>query len=385
MGSRSPIYLDNNSTTPLDPRVLEAMLPSLKTDFGNPSSTTHAYGWHAAELIKIAREQVAALIGAEPDEIVFTSGATESINLLLFGWAGSSSKTVRHYISSEIEHRAVLDPLQVLQGRARSEVTLLPVDSEGMLSAEAVLLASRGDPELVSLMLGNNEIGSIFPIGEIGAGLRSRGILFHCDASQAAGKISIDVNRLSADFLSFSAHKIYGPKGVGALFIRRGLKESIAPLIFGGGQESGLRAGTLNVSGIVGFGRAAEIAKTELQTEARRLQTFSDRFLSEISARVQGIALNGPAKNRLPGNLSLRISGIDNARLIGLIQHKLAVSTSSACQSASKTPSHVLQALKLSGEAQRASIRIGFGRFNTEEELTSAVNALAEGIEKARN
>lgn len=381
---KPPLYLDNNATTPLDPRVLEAMMPVLKEHFGNPASATHAYGWHAAELVKIAREQVAALINARPDEIVFTSGATESMNLAILGivraiHSKDSARKIK-ILSSAIEHRATLDPIRMLAESGQIEASVLGVNQDGTLETKQLFAECDASTALVSLMLGNNEIGSVFPIAEIGAELRKRHILLHCDAAQAAGKLSLDVAVLKVDLMSLSAHKMYGPKGAGALFVRREIRALLSPLLFGGGHEEGLRAGTLNVAGIVGLGKAAELAKTELVHECAQLEALSARLLSRLREAVPSLRLNGPSENRLPGNLNLVFPGVDNARLIGCIQNELAVSTSSACHSAEKSPSHVLKAIGLSLEDQRSSVRLGLGRFTSAEDIDLAVSILAKGV-----
>jgi len=386
MALQPPVYLDNNATTPLDPRVLQEMIPVLESHFGNPASTTHAFGWHASELVKIARERVAALIGCSAEEIVFTSGATESINLALFGVAqslksraGTAPAKIR-FVSAATEHRATLDPLEEI-GRDGADVEILPVDADGSLSDAAIADACKNGASLLSLMLANNEIGTIHPIADFSKIAAAKNVLVHCDAAQAAGKIRLDVDALGADLLSLSAHKMYGPKGVGALYVRKSRRHLLEPLHFGGGHEGGLRSGTLNVAGIVAMGKAAEIAAAELKEDSMRLRELASVFLGQLSAALGPIALNGPRlEDRLPGNLNLRFEGVDNARLIGLVQNKLAISLSSACQSASAIPSHVLRAIGLTPAQQRASIRVGIGRMNTPEEIARAANILIDAV-----
>ncbi len=379
----SPIYLDNNATTPLDPRVLEEMIPVLNNHFGNPSSATHAYGWHAAELVKIARERVAALIGCTPEELVFTSGATEAINLALFGVVRSSlrrgSQGAVRVLSAATEHRATLDPLDQLR-REGAEVDLLPVDHEGHIDADEYEAQLLKRPALVSLMLANNEIGTVNPIAQYSKSAVAQGALFHCDAAQAAGKLPVDVQRLGADLVSLSAHKMYGPKGVGALYVRRSCRHLLEPLLLGGGQEGGFRAGTLNVAGIVGMGKAAELAKAELVRDSERMVELGRCFLATLQNECGEVALNGPVQERLPGNLNIRFENLDSALLLSAVQKSLAISVGSACQSASKMTSHVLQSIGLSASQQRSSIRIGIGRMTTMEEIDRAAKILGAAV-----
>ena len=385
----SPIYLDNNATTPLDPRVLEAMLPVFREHFGNPASQTHSYGWYADELVEIAREQVASLIGAQTEEIVFTSGATESNNLAIQGVAranmqGRADLSQCSFISVATEHRAILDPLEHLAKQGAS-VLILDVDSEGNLDSDSYHNATDHKTCLSTVMLANNEIGVIHDVATLATFKRKDTHFFHCDATQAAGKIPVDVAQLGVDLLSLSAHKLYGPKGVGALYIRRGIStESLSALQLGGNHEQGFRSGTLNVAGIVGFGKACELAQNELDADSTKMDLLAKQLLQQISNKVSGIELNGNTRNRIPGNLNIAIEGTDSVRLIGLLQTKLALSASSACQSASKIPSHVLAALGLPIQRQRSSIRIGIGRFTTEEEVECAGEILVGAIEKIR-
>ena len=386
-----PIYMDNHATTRVDPRVLEAMLPYFRQRYGNAGSTGHPFGWEAKEAVDRAREQIAAAIGSQPREIVFTSGATESNNLAIRGVAQSPRCKGRHIVSVATEHKAVLDPLASL-ARHGFDVTLLPVEQApgaraGLIAAQQVAAALRDDTALVSVMLANNEIGAIQPISEIAAVCRARGVPLHCDATQAAGKIPVNVGELNVDLLSFSAHKIYGPKGIGALFVRRRGPIRLEPQIDGGGQEQGLRSGTLNVPGIVGFAAALEIAVAEMPAEAQRLAELRGRLHAGLCRELTDIRLNGPALElsgcRLPGNLNMSFAGVDGEALL-LSMKDLAVSSGSACTSANPEPSHVLRALGLDDDLVRASLRFGLGRFNTAEEVDFAVAAVAQAVRRLR-
>jgi cysteine desulfurase len=378
--------MDNHSTTPVDPRVLEAMLSLFRDEFGNAGSINHDYGHRAKDAVEKARETIAAAIGASPREIVFTSGATESNNLALRGACERDTRGKKHLVSVVTEHKAVLDPLDRLSRRGY-DVTLLPVapagrDNAGRIDLAQLESALRGDTLLVSVMLANNEIGVLQPVAEIGKLCRDRGIVLHCDATQAVGKMPIDVAELHVDLLSFSAHKLYGPKGVGALFVRRGVK--LAPLLDGGGQEQGLRSGTLNVPGIVGLGCAVRLAAAVMEGEARRLGELRDRLFAELRAAVPEVVLHGPALRpelRLAGNLNVGFPGVDgDALLAGL--SGLAVSSGSACTTANPEPSHVLRALSVSSALSRASLRFGLGRFNTAEEVPWAVEIVAAAVRR---
>ncbi len=387
-----PVYMDNHATTRVDPRVVEAMLPYFGEKYGNAGSTSHPFGWEAKEAVDRSRETIADSIGAEAREIVFTSGATESNNLAIRGIAEHPRRRGNHVVSVATEHKAVLDPLSHL-GRRSCEITLLPVEPAGnpragLISAEQVAAAIRGDTALVCVMLANNEIGAIQPIAEIAAVCRERGVPLHCDATQAVGKIPVDVERLGVDLMSFSAHKLYGPKGIGALYVRRkrpALK--LEPQIDGGGQEHGLRSGTLNVPGIVGFARAIELAKAEIAAETERLAALRSRLYCGLTQRLDGVTLNGPALElaglRLPGNLNLSFAYVDGEALL-LNMRDLAVSSGSACTSANPEPSHVLRALGVDDDLVRASLRFGLGRFNTEDEVDFAVSLVAETVERLR-
>jgi len=386
-----PVYMDNQATTRVDPRVLAAMLPYFTERYGNAGSTSHAFGWEAKEAVDRARESIAAAIGAQPREIVFTSGATESDNLAIRGVAQRTRRRGNHLISIATEHKAVLDTLAHL-ARQGFEVTLLDVEPAGspragLLSAEKVAQAIRDDTILVSVMLANNEIGVIQPLAEIGAVCRERGVPLHCDATQAVGKIPVDVEQLHVDLLSFSAHKIYGPKGVGALYVRRRPPMRLESQIDGGGQEHGLRSGTLNVPGIVGFAAAVEIAVAEMPAEAVRLAGLRDRLFAGLNGELTGVALNGPALEspgvRLPGNLNVSLAYVDGEALL-LSMKDLAVSSGSACTSANPEPSHVLRALGLDDDLTRASLRFGLGRFNTAEEVEFAIRTVSESVLRLR-
>jgi cysteine desulfurase len=387
-----PIYLDNHATTPVDPRVVDAMLPYFTAKFGNAGSVAHEFGWQARDAVAAARETVAAAIHAEPKEIVFTSGATESNNLALRGLAEHPRRRGNHVVSVATEHKALLDPLQQL-ARSGLEVTWLPVERSpssraGMVSVSQLLDSLRDDTLLVSVMLANNEMGVIQPLQEIGEICRERGILLHSDATQAVGKIPVDVRALQVDLLSFSAHKFYGPKGIGALFVnRRGGRIRLASQITGGGQESGRRSGTLNVPGIVGMARALQLAVDDLATEMPRLTELRDRLFRGLAAGIDNLQLNGPALEdpqlRLGNNLNCCFPGIDGEALM-LSVPRVAMSSGSACTSVDPAPSHVLTALGLDPDHVRASVRFGLGRFNTTSEVDAAVELLIDGVRRLR-
>jgi cysteine desulfurase len=376
-----PIYLDNQSTTLVDPRVLEAMLPYFTEHFGNPHSTTHPYGRVAAEAIERARGDVAALIHADPREIVFTSGATEANNLAIKGAAHfarahpQGGRVRNHLVTLQTEHKCVLESCRALE-REGFEVTYLPVEPDGLVSLAALEAALSDRTLLVSIMAAHNEIGVIQPLAELGALCRSRGVLFHTDAAQAFGKIPLDVEAMTIDLLSISGHKIYGPKGIGALYIRRRPRVRLLPLIDGGGQERGLRSGTLPAPLCVGLGRAAGLAGDEMAEEADRLRHLRDGFLRSLTRRVPGLHVNGDLEHRLPGSLNVSFPGIPALALIEAVP-SIAISTGSACTSASVEPSYVLRAMGLPDSIANASIRIGFGRFTTAAEASFAVDALA--------
>ena len=374
-----PIYLDNLATTQVDPRVLEAMLPYFTRHFGNPSSATHTYGWTAKEAVALARAQVAALIGAVPQEILFTSGATEAINLALKGAAEFHRDRGKHLITCAIEHKAVLDCCRHLESRG-FRVTFLPVDRWGRIDLGQLEAAITEQTILISLMAANNEIGTIQLLPEIGALARKRGVLWHCDAAQAVGKIPLAVETLGVDLLSVSGHKLYGPKGVGALYVRRQPRVRLLAQLDGGGQERGLRGGTLNVPGIVGLGLACELARQELEAEALRLEALRQQLWLGITGPLSGVELNGHASARLPGNLHLSFAGVDGTELL-LALPDLALSSGSACTSGSAEPSHVLKAI---GQQAPASLRFGLGRFNTEAEIATAVVQVVAAVGRLR-
>jgi cysteine desulfurase len=379
---RTPIYLDNHATTPVDPRVLEAMLPFFGAAFGNAASRSHRFGWEAEQAVELARKRVAALAGATPREMVFTSGATESDNLALKGaWEAYRSRGT-HIVTMSTEHKAVLDPACRLKSGG-AEVTVLPCGPDGLLDLDRLRDAIRPETILVSVMYANNEIGVVQPVREIGAICHEMGALFHCDAAQAFGKIPIDVNRDGIDLMSLSAHKMYGPKGIGALYVRRRDPRVILHAqMDGGGHEFGMRSGTLNVPGIVGFGAACEICAAEMQAESTRLLELRERLRVALESLAGG-RVNGSLEHRLPGNLNLAFAGVDAEALLMSIPD-IAASTGSACSSATVEPSHVLRALGIGEEAARSSVRFGLGRFNTEEEIDYAAGRLAEAVAKLR-
>lgn len=388
----SAIYLDNHATTRVDPRVVEAMLPCFSETYGNAASTSHSFGWQAKEAVDRARETVAAAIGASPREIVFTSGATESNNLAIRGVAERRTRRGDHLVTVQTEHKSVLDPMDRLARRG-FQVTNLPVEQAGSTSAGLVNVRQLADAltehtALVSVMLANNEIGVLQPIAEIARLCRERGIWLHCDATQAVGKLPVDVAVLGVDLMSFSAHKIYGPKGVGALYVRRSSPQvRLEPQIAGGGHEGGLRSGTLNVPGIVGFARALELCVAENPAEAQRQRALRDRLYAGLLAAIDGVTLNGPALDppglRLGNNLNVSFAFVDGEALLMNMKH-VAVSSGSACTSANPEPSHVLRALGLCEEATRSSLRFGLGRFTTADEIERAIAAVAEVVGRLR-
>jgi cysteine desulfurase len=373
------IYLDHHSTTPIDARVVEAMRPWLEREFGNAASKTHAFGWRAEAAVELAREAIARAIGArEPAEIVFTSGATESNNLAILGAARAGRERGDHVVTVATEHASVLEPCEQL-AREGFRTTVLGVDRDGLLDPAAVAAALTDRTLLVSVMAANNEIGVLQPLAAIAQICRERGVLFHSDAAQAIGKIGFDVAAIGADLVSLTAHKLYGPKGVGALYVRAGRpRVRLEPLLFGGGHERGFRPGTLPVALIAGFGRAIEIADAEREVEAARVGALRDRLLARLVA-IGGITQNGSATARLPGNSNVAIEGIEADALVAAL-HDVAVSTGSACSSARPEPSHVLRALGLSEAAVRSSIRIGLGRGTTEVEIDAAAARIAEEV-----
>jgi cysteine desulfurase len=373
-----PVYLDHHATTPLDPRVLDAMLPYLTERFGNPHSVQHAYGWTAEEAVERARVQVAALIGALPEEIVFTSGATEANNLAIRGIAGRAGAR-RHVVTCATEHPCVLETCRAIR-RDGFQLTELPVQADGLLDLDRLGAALRPDTALVSIMTANHEIGVLQPIAEIAKLCQARGILLHTDAAQAAGRVPLDVAALGVDLMSLSAHKLYGPKGTGALYLRRGLR--ITPLLAGGGQERGLRPGTLPTPLCIGFGTACALAQQELPDEATRVRDLRDRLYEGLRQALPNIRLNGAAEARLPHNLNLCLPGVDAEDLLAGLP-ELALSTGAACASGTQDPSPVLRALGLSDEDIQGSIRIGLGRISTDTDVEFTIERIVAGIESA--
>ncbi|HEY1419061.1 MAG TPA: IscS subfamily cysteine desulfurase [Myxococcaceae bacterium] len=427
-----PIYMDNHATTALDPRVLEAMLPYLREDFGNAASRNHAFGWRAEAAVEQARSQVAALIGAQPNEIVFTSGATESDNLALKGVAEFYRSKGDHIITLKTEHKAILDSgkrlermrqerleelkllrlIELTGGEVKPEdvdalsaqykleqdpvlqrwmavvqtgarVTYLDVEKDGRVSLEKLAAAITDKTILVSVMLANNEIGTVQPLAEIGKLCRSRGVLFHTDAVQGVGKVPFDVESMKIDLASVTAHKIYGPKGIGALYVRRKPRVRIAPIIDGGGHERGMRSGTLNVAGIVGFGKAAEIARTEMAAESARILALRERLRAKLTSELDMCTLNGSLEHRLPGNLNISFAYVEGEALMMAIKD-VAVSSGSACTSASLEPSYVLRALGVEEDMAHSSIRFGLGRFNTEAQVDAVARLVVDKVKKLR-
>ena len=383
MTVKTPIYFDNHATTPMDPRVLEAMLPYFTQVFGNAASRNHGFGWAAEEAVEKARQQVGELIGASGKEIVWTSGATESNNLAIKGAARFYKDKGKHVVTSKIEHKATIDSCRALEVEG-FEVTYLEPGKDGIVTAAQVEAALRPDTVLVTLMAANNEIGTLNPVPEIGKLCRSKGVLFHTDAVQAAGKVPVDVNAWNVDLLSLSAHKMYGPKGMGALYVRRKPRVRLAPIIDGGGHERGLRSGTLNVPGIVGMGKAAEIARLELDAEAKRLGALRDRLLKRLTDALPQVHVNGSLEHRLPGNLNASFAYVEGESLLMAINKHVAVSSGSACTSASLEPSYVLRALGVGDDLAHSSIRFGLGRFNTEEEVDYVADLVVKAVNRLR-
>jgi cysteine desulfurase len=393
-----PIYLDYHATTPVDPRVLETMLPYFTKSFGNPASRGHVFGWEAEGAVDAARDQIARAMKASAREIIFTSGATEADNLAILGVGGLYREKGGHVITAPTEHSAVLDPCRQLE-REGFRVEYLKPEKTGEIPPERVREALRDDTILVTLMVANNEIGTIQKIAEIGAICRERGVLFHTDAVQGFGKIPFDVEAMHVDLASISGHKIYGPKGVGALYVRgKNPRVRLQPIVFGGGHERGLRSGTLNVPGIVGLGAAAELAVGEMGEESKRLRRLRARLHAALSERIDGLTLNGPPlpklesdgalsagveERRLPGNLNVSFSGVEGEALL-VSMKDVAVSSGSACTSASLEPSHVLTAIGIPADLAHASIRFGLGRWTTEEEVDYAAETAASAVARLR-
>ena len=378
-----PIYMDNHATTPLDPRVLEAMMPFLTNQFGNAASRNHSFGWEAEEAVEKARKEVAALIGADPREIVYTSGATESDNLAVKGVAWMYREKGDHIITCVTEHKAILDTCKHLE-KDGFRVTFLPVDNKGFVNLDDLRNAITDKTILISIMTANNEVGTVQDIKAIGKIARERGVLFHTDAVQAVGKIPFNVNELNVDIASISAHKFYGPKGVGALYVRRrNPRVLLTPIIDGGGHERGMRSGTLNVPGIVGFGKAAQIAREDLQKESAEMFRLREKLRTTLERELDELYINGDLEKRLPGNLNMSFAYVEGESLLMGI-NDIAVSSGSACTSASLEPSYVLKALGVGEDLAHTSIRFGIGRFNTEEEVDYVAGRVIEVVRRLR-
>ncbi|MGK5091657.1 IscS subfamily cysteine desulfurase [Deltaproteobacteria bacterium TL4] len=378
-----PIYLDYQATTPVDPRVLETMSPYFTEIYGNAASRNHAHGWKAEEAVERSRSIIASIIGASAKEIIFTSGATESDNLAVLGVAEFLKNKGKHIITSPIEHKAVLDPCHYLEQQG-FEVTLLDVDKYGCINLQQLEDSIREDTILVSLMAANNEIGTLNPLKEIGAITRSKEVLFHCDATQGVGKFPIHVDEMNIDLLSMSAHKIYGPKGVGGLYVRRKRpRVRIAPIMHGGGHERGMRSGTLNVPGIVGFSKAVELCKEEMESESERLVQLRQRLYDQLTSELDYVYINGHPTHRLAGNLNVSFAYVEGESLIMGI-NDICVSSGSACTSASLEPSYVLRALGVGDELAHSSIRFGLGRFTTIEEIDYTSRKVIDAVKRLR-
>ena len=380
---KQPIYLDYNATTPTDPRVVEAMLPFFTEIYGNAASRNHSFGWTAEEGVSKARNIIGEAIGATGKEIVFTSGATESDNMAVLGVAEFYHEKGKHIITSPIEHKAVVDPCQALEQKGY-EITFLDVDEHGRIDLKQLEASIREDTVLVSLMAGNNEIGTLNPLTEIGQMTRERGVLFHCDATQGVGKIPIDVEAMNIDLLSMTAHKIYGPKGIGALYVRRKKpRVRVTPIMFGGGHERGFRSGTLNVPGIVGFGKAIELAMEEISSEAERQIGLRQHLYKRLTDELDYVFLNGHPTERLPNNLNLSFGYVEGESLMMGIS-EIAVSSGSACTSASLEPSYVLRSMGVGDDLAHSSVRFGFGRYTTMEEVNYAADKVIGAVKRLR-
>jgi cysteine desulfurase len=392
------IYMDNHATTPVDPRVLEAMLPYFSEHFGNAASRSHPFGWEAEKAVEAARDEIGRLIGAKGKEIIFTSGATESDNLAIKGVVEFYKDKGNHVVTAATEHKAVLDTCKALERKGLASVTYLPVDRYGVVDADSVRRAITDKTVLVSIMFANNEIGTISPIGDIGAVCREKGVLFHTDATQGVGKLPVDVEAMHIDLLSLSAHKMYGPKGIGALYVRaRNPRVRLVPQIDGGGHERGFRSGTLNVPGIVGLGKACELCRTGMADEAQRVLALRERLREGLFSQLDDIYLNGHPVHRLPGNLNVSFSYVEGESLlmglngsvtpiaVGTTPMPIAVSSGSACTSATLEPSYVLKALGVGDELAHTSIRFGLGRFNTEEDIDIVVDRVVHEVRRLRD
>jgi len=380
-----PIYMDNHATTPMDQRVLAAMLPYFTEKFGNAASRNHSFGWAGEEAVDKARGQIAALINAKSKEIIFTSGATESDNLAIKGVVEFYKDKGNHVITCVTEHKAILDSCKALERAGKATVTYLPVDQYGMVDPDDVRRAITDKTVLITIMAANNEIGTIHPIAEIGRIAKEKGIVFHSDATQGVGKIPMDVEKAGIDLLSASAHKMYGPKGIGILYVRsKGPRVRLTPIIDGGGHERGLRSGTLNVPGIVGMGAASEIAGQEMEQESLRLVSLRDKLQAGLFERLDEVYLNGHPTQRLPGNLNISFAFVEGESLLMGIRD-VAVSSGSACTSATLEPSYVIRALGTEEELAHSSIRFGLGRFNTEEEVDFVAQRVTEEVRRLRD
>lgn len=378
-----PIYLDNHSTTPCDPRVLETMLPYFTEKFGNAASRNHSFGWEAEEAVEIARKQIAHLIHADAKELIFTSGATESNNLALQGVVEMYREKGNHIITSSTEHRAVIDTAKYLEKKG-IKVTFLPVDKAGMVSPEDVRNAITDQTILISIMMANNEIGTINPVAAIGKVAKEKGVLFHCDATQGVGKIPVNVQEMGIDLMSFTAHKIYGPKGVGALYVRRKApRVRLEAMMYGGGHERGMRSGTLPVPLIVGFGKACELCEQEMSTESVRMAKMRDRLQEGIMKSMDEVYLNGHPTERLPNNLNISFAYVEGEALLMGVK-EIALSSGSACTSATLEPSYVLRALGVGSDLAHSSIRFGLGRFNTDEEVEYTIDRMIKAVTHLR-
>jgi len=378
-----PVYLDHNATTPCDPRVVEAMLPYFTKSFGNAASRNHSFGWQAEEAVDYAREQVANLIGAEPKEIIFTSGATESGNLAIKGVFETYAAKGRHIITCNIEHKAVLDTCSHLE-KEGAEITYLKVKKNGIIDLAELEAAIKPETILIAIMYANNEIGTLMPVREIGAIAKKKGVLFFCDATQAVGKIPVDVNKDGIDLMAFSAHKLYGPKGIGALYVRRkNPRVRLTAQMDGGGHERGMRSGTLNVPGIVGFGKACDICAQEMQDESEKTKTLRNK-LEQALLKLEEAYLNGDKEHRLPNVTNISFKYVEGEGLLMGFNKNIAVSSGSACTSASIEPSYVLKALGLGDDLAHSSIRFGIGRFTTEEEIDYTIEQVTNTVNKLR-
>ena len=383
MGVKLPIYMDNHATTPVDPRVLEAMLPYFQDKFGNAASRSHVFGWTAEEAVENARAQIARLINATPKEIIFTSGATESDNLAIKGVAEMYREKGNHIITQVTEHKAVLDTCKRLE-KCGYEVTYLPVEKDGRIDLDGLGRAITPKTILLTIMYANNEIGVVQPVEEIGRIAKEKGVFFHVDAAQAVGKIPVDVQKDNIDLLSISAHKLYGPKGVGALYVRRkNPRVQLSAILDGGGHERGMRSGTLNVPGIVGLGKACEISQAEMAGESERLRRLRDRLNDGIISKLDGTFINGSVAHRLPHSINISFAYVEGESLLMGI-NDVAVSSGSACTSAALEPSYVLKAIGVGEELAHTSIRFGLGRFNTEEEVDYVVARVVETVSRLR-